>query len=93
MILPVMQQKIRVEGHSPLREIINEAWHRFTIIGALVGDANARVISLLFYFTVLVPFGLISVLFTDPLRSKNNTPQWLDRAPVPTDLESAKEQG
>jgi hypothetical protein len=76
-----------------LRKIIDEAWSRFTIIGALVGDANARVISFLFYFTVLVPFGLISTLFTDPLRMKDNTPQWLDRAPVPNDIESAKEQG
>lgn len=76
-----------------MRDIINEAWERFKIIAAFVGDGNARAISIIFYFTVLVPFGLISVFFTDPLRIKNNAPKWLEREPVPTDLESAKEQG
>jgi hypothetical protein len=76
-----------------LRAIFDEAWHRFTIIGAFVGDANARLITTAFYYTILVPFGLISILFTDPLRIKDNAPRWLDRAPVPADLESAKEQG
>lgn len=76
-----------------MRELIDEAWERFKVIAAIVGDGNARAISILFYFTVLVPFGLISIFFTDPLRIKNNTPQWIDREPVPSDLESAKEQG
>jgi len=59
----------------------------------LVGDGNARAVSLLFYFTVFVPFALIARFFTDPLRIKTNASRWLDRAPVPTDIESAKEQG
>jgi hypothetical protein len=76
-----------------VRKYWNEAWERFKIIGALVGDGNARAVSLLFYFTVFVPFALIARLFTDPLRIKANSSQWLDRAPVPTDIKSAKEQG
>ncbi len=76
-----------------MRKYWDEVWERFKIIGALVGDGNARAVSLLFYFTVLVPFALIAQLFTDPLRVKSNASQWLERAPVPTDIESAKEQG
>jgi hypothetical protein len=33
-----------------------------------------------------------SRLFSDPLRRKS-TAQWLERAPIPTDLESAQQQG
>jgi hypothetical protein len=76
-----------------VRKYWDEAWERFKIIGALVGDGNARAVSLLFYFTVSVPFALIARFFTDPQRIKTNASRWLDRAPVPTDIESAKEQG
>lgn len=78
---------------SLLRKLIDEAWARLTIIGAIVGDANARVITLVFYFTILVPFGISSRLFTDPMRVKETAPSWLDRAPVSSDLDAAKEQG
>lgn len=76
-----------------MRKLFDEAWERFKIIGAIVGDGNARVISLVFYFTVLVPFGIIARLFTDPLHLKQSEPRWIDRESVPTDLDSAKEQG
>jgi hypothetical protein len=46
----------------------------------------------LFYFTILAPFGLISLFFSDPFREKAK-PQWFSREPVPTDLDSAKRQG
>lgn len=82
-----------------MREIWDIIWHRFNVILSVVGDANARVISLLFYFTILVPFGIGASLFSDPLRQKktaNDLPAesgWLERAPVPNDLDSAKRQG
>lgn len=76
-----------------MRKYWDEVWERFKIIGALVGDGNARAVSLLFYFTVFVPFALIARLFTDPLRIKSQAAQWLERAPVPSDIESAREQG
>jgi hypothetical protein len=78
-----------------LREIVAIAWDRLKIIAAIVGDIEARVIVTVFYFTVLVPFGLISHLGTDPLRIAP-TPEsshWIKREPVPADLESAQRQG
>lgn len=71
-------------------------WDRFNVITAVVGDINGRVIAILFYFTILVPFGIISRVFTDPLRQRviNSTSTfWEERAPIPTDLDSAKRQG
>lgn len=76
-----------------MRQWVDEAWERFKIIGAIVGDANSRVISVVFYFTVFVPFGILARLFTDPLNVKHPVPRWLDRDPIATDLDSAREQG
>lgn len=76
-----------------MRAINSIAWQRLMVISAIVGDVNGRAIATLFYFTILVPFGIGSALFSDPLRIKQQTTQWIEREPVPTDLESAREQG
>lgn len=76
-------------------EIWRLGWDRFNAIVAVVGDVNGRVIALVFYFTILVPFGIISRAFTDPLQQRVTGAKtyWVDRAPIPTDLDSAKRQG
>lgn len=83
-----------------MRDIFDVAWHRFSIISSIISDANARMISVIFYFTILVPFGIGSSLLSDPLRRKTTSGNmahpglaWVDRDPVPTDLDSAKQQG
>lgn len=76
-----------------MKQILNLAWHRFTIITSIISDTNARVVIVIFYFTIFIPFGLISRLFSDPLRMKNPQAIWLKRDPVPTDLDSARQQG
>ena len=86
-----------------MREIWDIIWHRFNIILAVVGDANARAIAIFFYFTVLIPFGLGSRFMSDPLRQKIVTDsdgkqhpagqEWLERQPIPTDVNSARQQG
>ncbi len=78
-----------------MREIVFIAWDRLKIIAAIVGDIEARVIVTVFYFTVLVPFGLLSRLGPDPLRiaSTSESSHWIERDPVPVDLESAQRQG
>jgi hypothetical protein len=75
-----------------LKRIFDTAWKRFNVIVSVVSDANARAIAVLFYFTILAPFGLISLFFSDPFREKAK-PQWFSREPVPTDIDSAKRQG
>lgn len=75
-----------------MKSIFSTAWHRFGIISSIISDTNARAIAVFFYFTFLMPFGIGSALFTDPLHIKEK-PQWLDRHAVPNDLESAREQG
>lgn len=86
-----------------MRDLWKTGWHRFQIIAAVVSDGNARAISVLFYFTILVPFGLISRIFMDPMRQKHVRDAkgetqpvgqaWIEREPIPKDIEYAKEQG
>lgn len=81
--------------NNPFRDIAHIAWERFKIIAAILGDIQGRFIATLFYFTILVPFGLGSRLFSDPLHltSKNAHVRWLERKPVDHQLDSAKQQG
>lgn len=78
-----------------MRDLVRVAWARLKVILAVVGDAQGRFIAILFYFTILVPFGLISRAFTDPfhLRPHREDSYWLKRDPVPSDLDAAKQQG
>lgn len=76
-----------------MKEIWDIAWKRFNVNTSVVADGNGRFIAILFYFTIMVPFGIISVLTMDPLRIKNKDSEWLQREPVPTDIKSAREQG
>ena len=77
-----------------MSEIVHLAWNRFKIIAGIVGDVQGRVIVTLFYFTILVPFGIGSRLFSDALHIRTkNTPQWLERPPVQNGLEEARRQG
>ncbi len=78
-----------------MREIIDLAWDRFRIITTIIGDVQGRLIASLFYFTILVPFGLASRIFSDPLGIKrtSTTTSWLDRPAIAEELEAAKRQG
>lgn len=79
------------------------AWHRFQLIQSVVSDANARIIGILFYFTILLPFGIGYSLTSDPLMEKetigsngkktNVGQAWHKREAVPNDLETARRQG
>jgi len=76
-----------------LTSLLKIAWDRFSVNSAIVADFNGRFIATAFYFTIMVPFGLLSAIFMDPLRKKPGDVAWSEREPVPTDIASAKEQG
>lgn len=78
-----------------MRDIVKIAWSRLKVIAAIVGDAQARGIATLFYFTILVPFALISRASSDPLRRQiaSTSSYWDVRRPVENDMESAMRQG
>jgi len=49
--------------------------------------------AVLFYFTIMLPFGLGARMFGDLLQLKDRQPSWRDRAPLGDTLEEAGRQG
>ena len=76
-----------------MKNLFRIAWDRFSVNSAIVADFNGRFIATAFYFTIMVPFGLLSSIFMDPLRRKSPAAVWSRREPAPADIASAKEQG
>jgi hypothetical protein len=75
-----------------VRAAWDTGWERFSLITKIIGEVNSKVLLTLLYFTIFVPFGLISRLTSDPLDFKG-VPSWVERKPVPRDITSAKLQG
>ena len=71
--------------------MLSKLWKIWKQFGQLVGDFVARIFLTLFYFTILVPFGLVVRFFQDPLHlaSDGQTSFWLKRAPRETSLSEA----
>ena len=61
--------------------ILRTIWETWLRVGRFIGDWIARFVLTLFYFTILVPFGLIAQLTGDPLSVKSNpgSTNWLER--------------
>lgn len=76
-----------------MKKLLNIAWDRFSVNSAIVADLNGRFIATAFYFTIMVPFGLLSAIFMDPLRKRKGAASWTEREALPTDIASAREQG
>jgi hypothetical protein len=73
--------------------IIRVAWSRWRLISEIYGDYFARFFTFIFYFTIIVPFALITRFLVDPLKmGKAHHTQWLQRKPVGTSLEEARSQ-
>lgn len=62
--------------------VFSLAWERWITIAKPIGDFNAWLLMGLLYFTLLLPFGALSRLFSDRLRLKkarDGEPLWLAR--------------
>jgi len=57
---------------------LKNAWAVWKGIARKIGNFQARVILTLLYAVVVLPFGLIARLFSDPLRIKNRPSQWIE---------------
>lgn len=52
--------------------MLKKIWHQWKRFGQWMGDNVARVLLIVFYFTVALPFGLIVRLTQDPLDKRPN---------------------
>jgi hypothetical protein len=75
-----------------MSEIGRIAWQRWTIVGEVYGDFQARLFAVLFYFTIFVPFALGVRLLSDPLRLRSGHGAWLNRDAVGSKLDDARRQ-
>ena len=69
-------------------------WENYKDIARYIGDFQARVLLTMFYFTMAVPFAVVTRLLADPLRI-NKIPTisgWTKRLPVDNDLPSVNRQ-
>ena len=57
-----------------------------------LGNFQARVLLVIIYAILVLPFGLVVRLFADPLRIKKRPAVWLDYPEEPMDMQWAKRQ-
>jgi ABC-type sulfate transport system permease subunit len=72
----------------------SHGWSRWRALSQKAADTQARILLTVFYFTVMVPFGIVFGIIKDPLNIKHK-PQgtfWLDRKPASETLADAKRQ-
>jgi hypothetical protein len=72
----------------------SHGWGRWKELSQKAADFQARILLTVFYFTLMVPFGLVFGLVKDPLRIKRRPSgtYWLDRKPSSESLADAQRQ-
>ncbi|MBM3463350.1 MAG: hypothetical protein FJX76_14710 [Armatimonadetes bacterium] len=61
---------------------MNRTWERWKQLAQRAATFQARALLTVFYYTVLVPFGLVVSLFGDPLRIRHKEGGWTPVGPV-----------
>jgi hypothetical protein len=72
--------------------LYKRGWQAWKDLAHKIGNFQARVILTIFYAVLVLPFGLMARLFSDPLRIKKKPKQWLDHPTEAYDLEWARKQ-
>ncbi len=70
--------------------ILKQIWHTWRAFGKALADIVGRVVMVIFYFTIALPFGLGVRFFSDPLKLKPRTPQWEPRESKQPTVEEAR---
>ncbi|MCC6904788.1 MAG: hypothetical protein IT326_03030 [Anaerolineae bacterium] len=69
-------------------------WDYWKHFGQFLGDSIGRLFLMLFYLTIVLPFGLGMTLFSDPLDIKDKTHStWKKRHVAEPTMENAYHQG
>ena len=72
----------------------SHGWTRWRELSQKSADLMARVLLTVFYFTMMLPFGIVFGLFKDPLRIKQRPTgsYWIERKPTSETLADAQRQ-
>jgi len=71
---------------------LKRLWKAWTRLAHTIGNFQARVILTILYAIVVLPFGLIVRLFSDPLRIRHRPRGWLDHPDEANDMPWAQRQ-
>jgi hypothetical protein len=73
--------------------MLHRVWERWKVIAHKIGIFQSRLLLNIFYFSILLPFGVGIKLFSDRLQLKpHQGPYWLGKASGSVDWEQAKRQ-
>lgn len=72
--------------------MLKRAWQTWKRFAKALGTFQARVLLTIFYALLVLPFGVLVRLFSDPLRIKCRPDQWLEHPSEAHDLRWAKRQ-
>ncbi|MGA8150823.1 MAG: hypothetical protein WB952_07730 [Terriglobales bacterium] len=73
-------------------ETLKRLWQGWKRIAKKIGNFQSRVLLTIFYFTIVLPFGVAARLFSDPLRIKKRPAEWLEHPDEACDLQWARKQ-
>lgn len=77
-----------------IKQFFSTIWKYWKKFGEFVGNLIGRLFLMLFYVTVVLPFGIGARLFSDALdiKRKHKQPEWITREPVATTIEASYNQ-
>ena len=92
--IPVFVMITGRNAEGGFRGRTSHGWSRWRELSQKAADTQARVLLTIFYFTLMLPFGVVFGLFKDPLRIKSRPSgsYWLERKPASETLADAKRQ-
>jgi len=77
---------------TTLSEDLKALWNAWKRLAHKIGNFQARVLLTLIYALIVLPFGLIARLFSDPLHIRHRPTKWSDRPPEVHDMSWARKQ-
>ena len=89
--LPPADIEIQIEKK---KNIFQKVWMEWKIFAFRMGNFQGRLVLLLFYFTIVTPFGIINRFFRDPLHEKKPTGDsfWFTLTTPEKKIEDARRQ-
>lgn len=70
---------------------LQKLWSGWKKIGTAIGDFLARIVLSILYFTIVLPFGLITRLGRDPLGLRSfNASEWQERSTKDNSLDDGR---
>jgi hypothetical protein len=75
-----------------IMQVLAKIWSLWKRWGRWLGDAVARLVLSVLYFTIVLPFGLIVRLTSDRLDTSSLRPTWHATQTTPPTMDRAREQ-